>query len=177
MVELKLAVQTLLVPGETMDVKFANVRDYGFDAIEIAIGPSNELGEHLAELKAASAITGLPIAAICTHPIHDPLQPDKTERTKRFAALTDLLAQANELGARGVVSVPLRPARGFASYAEQQEIVGALIDEAAEEIGAWAATLPAGNAALFIEPLNRAVQMIPGSCWWCRSLARCAAYI
>jgi hypothetical protein len=162
LVELKLAVQTLLVPGETMDVKFANVRDYGFDAIEIAIGPSNELGEHLAELKAASAITGLPIAAICTHPIHDPLQPDKTERTKRFAALTDLLAQANELGARSVVSVPLRPARGFASYAEQQEIVGALIDEAAEEIGAWAATLPAGNAALFIEPLNRAVQMIPG---------------
>jgi hypothetical protein len=31
--ELKLAVQTLLVPGETMEEKFANARDYGFDAI------------------------------------------------------------------------------------------------------------------------------------------------
>ena len=30
-----------------------------------------------------------------------------------------------------------------------------MIDEAVEEIGAWAAALPAGNAALFIEPLNR----------------------
>jgi sugar phosphate isomerase/epimerase len=153
--ELKLAVQTLLVPGETMQETFANARDYGFDAIEIAIGPRYELGEHLTELKAASAATGLPIAAICTHPIHDPLQPDKTERANRFAALTDLLAQADELGARGVVSVPLRPARGFANFAEQQEIAGALIDEAVEEIGAWAAALPAGHAALFIEPLNR----------------------
>jgi sugar phosphate isomerase/epimerase len=53
------------------------------------------------------------------------------------------------------VSVPLRPARGFANLSEQEEVVGALIDEAVEEIGAWAATLPAGNAALFIEPLNR----------------------
>jgi sugar phosphate isomerase/epimerase len=153
--ELKLAVQTLLVPGETMEEKFANARDYGFDAIEIAIGPQYELSDHLAELKAASATTGLPIAAICTHPMHDPLQPDQIERAKRFAALTDLLAQTDELGARGVVSVPLRPARGFANYAEQQEIVGAMIDEAVEEIGAWAATLPPGNAALFIEPLNR----------------------
>ncbi len=155
MSDLKLAVQTLLVPGATMEERFANARDYGYDAIEIAIGPSYDLGEHLAELSAASAATGLPIAAICTHPIHDPLQPDRAERARRFAALTDLLAQADELGARGVVSVPLRPARGFANYAEQQEIVDALIDEAVEEIGAWAATLPPGSSALFIEPLNR----------------------
>jgi sugar phosphate isomerase/epimerase len=153
--ELKLAVQTLLVPGETMESKFANARDYGYDAIEIVVGPAYDLGEHLAELKAAGAATGLPVAAICTHPIHDPLQPDKEERATRFAVLTELLAQVDELGARGVVSVPLRPARGFANYAEQQEIVGALIDQAVEEIGAWAATLPPGNAALFIEPLNR----------------------
>jgi sugar phosphate isomerase/epimerase len=153
--DLKLAVQTLLVPGETMEAKFANARDYGYDAIEIAVGPAYDLGENLAELKAASDATGLPIAAICTHPIHDPLQPDTSERAKRFAVLTELLAQADELGARGVVSVPLRPARGFANFAEQQEIVGALIDEAVDEIGAWADVLPPGNAALFIEPLNR----------------------
>lgn len=155
MADLKLAVQTLLVPGETVEEKFANARDYGYDAIEIAVGPTYELGEHLAELQTASVATGLPIAAICTHPIHDPLQPDKAERAKRFAALTELLGQADALGARGVVSVPLRPARGFANYAEQQQVVGALIDEAVEEIGAWAANLPPGNAALFIEPLNR----------------------
>ena len=99
--ELKLAVQTLLVPGETMEAKFANAREYGFDGIEIAIGPQYDLGEHLAELKSASAATGLPIAAICTHPIHDPLQPDKAERAKRFAALTDLLATGRRAGSAG----------------------------------------------------------------------------
>jgi sugar phosphate isomerase/epimerase len=153
--ELKLAVQTILVPGASMEKIFTNARDYGFDAIEVAVGPAYDLGEHLPELQAASSNSGLPVAAICTHPMHDPLQPDAAERARRFAGLTDLIAQADALGARGVVSVPLRPARGFSSYAEQQQVVGALIDEAVDAIGAWASSLPAGKAALFIEPLNR----------------------
>ena len=155
MTALRLAIQTLLVPGDTLEEAFANARSYGFDGIEISIGPAFDLGDRLDELLLARDRTGLPVAAICTHPIHDPLQSDKTERARRFAILTELIALADALGARGVVSVPLRPARGFASFAEQQEIVGGLLDEAVEEIGAWAASLPAGNAALFIEPLNR----------------------
>jgi len=153
--ELRLAIQTLLLPGRDLHEQFANAARFGFDAVEVPVGPTFDLTERLAEVAAASAASGLPIAAICTHPIHDPLQPDTDERRRRFAALTVLLAQAEELGAAGVVSVPLRPSRGYASLAEQEETVARLTDLAVDEFGRWAESLPAGAAAVFLEPLNR----------------------
>jgi sugar phosphate isomerase/epimerase len=155
MTDLRLAVQTLLVPGRNLEEQFQRTRDYGFDAIEIAVGPSFDLGDRLQDVQQAARNTGLPVAAICTHPMHDPLQPEATERARRFAGLRDLVLMADEIGARGVVSVPLRPARGFASVAEQQSIVNALTDEAVDAFTEWANAMPAGPAAVFIEPLNR----------------------
>jgi sugar phosphate isomerase/epimerase len=155
MTDLRLAVQTLLVPGRNLEEQFQRTRDYGFDAIEIAVGPNFDLGDRLQDVQQAARNTGLPVAAICTHPIHDPLQPDAAERARRFAGLRDLVLLADEIGARGVVSVPLRPARGFASVAEQGSIVNALTDEAVAAFTEWANAMPTGPAAVFIEPLNR----------------------
>lgn len=151
----RLAIQTLLLPGRDLHEQFANAARFGFDAVEIPVGPAFDLSERLAEVAAASRSSGLPVAAICTHPIHDPLQPDADERRRRFDALAALLAQADELGADGVVSVPLRPSRGYASLAEQEETVARLTDLAVEEFGRWAERLPPGRAAVFLEPLNR----------------------
>lgn len=147
---LRLAIQTLLLPGDDLTEKFAAAAHAGFDGVEVAVGPAFDLASHLYEVHAACEASGLPVCAICTHPIHDPLVPDTAERKKRFAGLTQLVALADELGATGVVSVPLRPPHTFPDLSTE-----ALAALAVDEFGAWAATLPAGQAAVFLEPLNR----------------------
>ena len=155
MTELKLAVQTLLLPGRDLGEKFDAARRFGFDAVEVAVGPDFNLGENVVDIQTAVASSGLPVAAICTHPMHDPLQPDLVERARRFAALTELLAAATEVGARGVVSVPVRPARSFTSRAEQIQVIADLTEDAVEELTLWTQDIPREGAALFLEPLIR----------------------
>ena len=145
---MKLAIQTGRLPGQTLEEKFANAARYGFDAVEINIGPTFDLGDQLGAVQRASRESGLPVSGICTHSIHDPLLPDPTERARRFAGLCELLRLADELGADGVVSVPIRPPHTFPQQTD-------LMDIAVAEFTAWAAMLPTGKSAVFLEPLNR----------------------
>ncbi len=147
---LKLGVQTALLPGRDLAEKFANAADFGFDGVEVNAGPSFDLGEHLAELKGAATGSGLPVCAICTHSMHDPFVADPAERAQRFAGLTVLLAQAEELRAGGVVSVPVRPPQTYPDPG-----FAALADEAVAVYREWAAMLPPGRSQVYLEPLNR----------------------
>lgn len=155
------AVQTLLLPGRDLAEQFANAAAYGYDGVEVAVGPSFDLARRLAELRSASAASGLPVAAICTHPMHDPLHPDLAEQERRLAALTRLLELADELDAAGVVSVPIRPGAAFPgsdpSSGAEAFTPPAEIDlaYAGRVLGKWAGTLPVGASRLFLEPLNR----------------------
>ncbi len=155
MIRLRIAIQTVLVPGRDLQERFVNAARYGFDGVEIAVAADDDLETRGQECEEASRASGLPVAAICTTRAHDPLQEDSGERARRFATLTDLLALADDLGASGVVSVPLRPSRGFASRDEQLAWVTQLSDEAVTAYGAWAQQQPEGRAAVFLEPLNR----------------------
>ncbi len=155
MTRLRIAIQTVLVPGRDLQERFVNAARYGFDGVEIAVAADDDLETRGQECEEASRASGLPVAAICTTRAHDPLQEDSGERARRFATLTDLLALADDLGASGVVSVPLRPSRGFASRDEQLAWVTQLSDEAVTAYGAWAQQQPEGRAAVFLEPLNR----------------------
>jgi len=155
MTQLKLAVLDFLLPGETLEAKFANARVFGFDGVEVAIQPESDLEAVARDVGAASQATGVPVAALCTAGVHDPLQEDPGLRRERFAGLADLLALADQLGANGVVSVPLRPSRGFASKAALDDWTDDLTEQAVNAFGAWAADLPAGRSAVFLEPLNR----------------------
>lgn len=152
------AVQTLLLPGADLHAQFAAAAAFGYDGVEIAVGPAFDLGERLAEVRAASTAAGLPVAAICTHPMHDPLHPDPAEQRRRLDALTRLLDQADQLGAAGVVSVPIRPSGAFPGgdpgdgFTPPESID---LGYAADVLGAWAAGLPDGRSRLFLEPLNR----------------------
>lgn len=94
----------------------------------------------------------MPVCAICTHSIHDPLVPDPEERGRRFAALAELIAMADDLGAAGVVSVPVRPPHAFPEMADRDS---ELTELAVREFTRWARALPPGGAAVFLEPLNR----------------------
>jgi sugar phosphate isomerase/epimerase len=149
---LKLAIQTSRLPGESLEDKFANAAKLGFDAVEVSIGPTFDLAEQFDNVQRAIQKSGLPCSAICTHSMHDPLQPDPAERELRFAGLTKLLTMADELGAAGVVSVPVRKAVVFPCMTDVDRQLGEL---AVAEFTRWAAQVPDGSAVVFLEPLNR----------------------
>lgn len=149
---MKFAIQTSRLPGESLDEKFTNAGAFGFDAVEVTIGPAFDLSEHLEAIRNASTSSGIPVSAICTHSIHDPLMPDPAEREARFAGLAELLRLADELGAEGVVSVPVR--RGV-TFSDLQNVEAELPELAVAEFRRWSGTLPKGRSAVFLEPLNR----------------------
>jgi sugar phosphate isomerase/epimerase len=148
----KLAIQTSRLPGDSLGAKFANARRYGFDAVEVNIGPDFGLAEHLDELRHARDSSGVPVSAICTHSIHDPIMPEPGLREERFTGLARLLELADELGADGVVSVPVREDIAFPGLADVERDLPEL---AISEFSRWSAALPEGRAAVFLEPLNR----------------------
>lgn len=148
----KIGIQTTRLPGETLNEQFSAAKRLGFDAVEVSVGPSFDLADRLDEVKGAMDSSGLPVCAICTHSIHDPLQPDPAERQRRFTGLAQLLALADELGAAGVISVPVRRPVTFPDLADQDRDLREL---AINEFRTWAAALPAGRSRVFLEPLNR----------------------
>ncbi len=150
----KFAVQTIHLPGSDIAAQFDYAALFGYDAVEVAVGPEFDLIGRLSDVEAASKSAGLPVCAICTHPIHDPLHPDGAEQGRRLDTLRDLLGAADALGAVGVVSVPVRPPVTFEDvpWAERWN---RLRDRLIETLGTWAASLPSGRAALLLEPLNR----------------------
>jgi sugar phosphate isomerase/epimerase len=145
---MKLSIQTSLLPGKDLAAKFDEAARYGFDAVELNVGPLFDLERHMGEIRAAMSASGLPVSGICTHSIHDPFLPDENERATRFVGLTNLLVLADDLGADGVVSVPFRPPSEFAADLHLDDLAVAIYQD-------WAATLPAGRSAVFLEPLNR----------------------
>jgi sugar phosphate isomerase/epimerase len=149
---LKIGIQASRLPGDTLEEQFANAKRFGFDAVEVPVGPTFDLSERLDDVKRAMDSSGLPVCAICTHSIHDPLQPDAAEREQRFAGLAKLLRLADELGAAGVISVPVRRPVTFPDFDDPDRDLPAF---AAETFRTWAATLPEGSSAVFLEPLNR----------------------
>lgn len=152
---MRLAIQTLLLPGRDLAEQFDNAARYGFDGVEIAIDPTFDLTMHMAEVQRAMKSSGLPVSNLCTHPMHDPLVPDSNERARRLQVLKELLSQADELGASGVVSVPVRPPYQFPDLSPWKDSYALTYDFAIAALTEWAATLPSGTAALLLEPLNR----------------------
>lgn len=148
----KLAIQTVLLPGETMEEKFAAAKRGGFDGVEVNTGDVFDIVAKAGEVAAAAAASGLAVAGICTAAQHDPLVPDLADRRRRFAGLAELLRVAEDLGAAGVVSVPIRPPLAYPVGEDSHEVIAAV---AVEEFKNFAASLPAGNSAVFLEPLNR----------------------
>ena len=147
---MRLGIQTARLPGDNLDEQFANAKRFGFDAVEINVGPAFDLAERVDDVKRAADSSGAPVCAICTHSIHDPLQPDSEERSRRFAGVAELLRLADELGAAGVISVPVRRPATFPQFTDEE-----LREFAIEMFRDWAATLPDGASQVFLEPLNR----------------------
>jgi sugar phosphate isomerase/epimerase len=152
---MRIAIQTLLLPGRDLQEKFANAARYGFDAVEVAVGPDFDLSENLPAIQRASRLSRLPVSDICTHPIHDPILPDAAERRRRLSGLSDLMAMADELEATGVICVPVRPPYDFLDLAPWKDRYTLVKELTISVLSEWFNRLSPGNSALFLEPLNR----------------------
>jgi len=155
MPSLKIGIQAPLLPGGTLDERFAAAARLGFDGVELTVAADGDLAALQREVDRAAAASGVPVAAICTSGGHDPLRDDIGEQEQRFALLAEVVAFAEAIGARGVVSVPHRPPGRFGSAEERAGFVADLTEWAVDAYGSWAAGLPQGSAAVFLEPLNR----------------------
>lgn len=155
MASLKVAIQTSLLPGTTLTEKFSHAASLGYDGVELIAHADSDLDALQREAAGASATSGVPVAAACSGRGLDPLQEDEDERAQRFARMAGILAMLDSLGGAAFVSVPHRPSRGFGSRQERQDWLAEKMLEAERGYDDWAANLPAGDAVLVLEPLNR----------------------
>ena len=102
---LRFAVQDSLVPGADLVDKMRNAARLGFDALELR---SAEALAAPAEVRRAIGQLPLRIGSICTNPQQDPVVEEREVREARLAAWRELILIAADLGARGIIMVPIR---------------------------------------------------------------------
>ena len=163
---LKLSIRENMVPGRTLMEKFHSLKELGFDGIELTTSSSLE---RLDEIKAAMRETGIQ-PSITSARGGAILDARKGERDLAVKAHKDALTLAGEIGAVGVLSVPLiavkmggRPRiNDLSPLVSTQELERKLLVELYRDICEHAEKV---GAYLIIEPLNRYEQ------WWPCTLA------
>ena len=149
---MRLATQDGLVPGRDLAEKANRARAYGFEGMELW---GSGVPDRVAEIRAAMDGAGLPVACICAGFGGSLLASDRKSRDQAIADITRLLEAAGELGAAGVIAVPifggaqfpdLRPWKGAVDV--EREVLRAQLPQ----LGAAAAQ---AGCHLLLEPLNR----------------------
>ncbi|MDI7275009.1 MAG: TIM barrel protein, partial [Anaerolineae bacterium] len=102
---MRFSVQESLVPGADVFERMRSAAAMGFDAIELrsaeALASPEVLRDEIGRLP-------LPVSSICTNPQQDPVVQERDVRESRLAAWHELIPIARDLGARGIVMVPIR---------------------------------------------------------------------
>ena len=148
---MKLSVQDSLLPGPSLVEKMRTAAWMGFDAIEV------RSAEALASPEALRRSIGqlpLPVSSICTNPQQDPVVEEREVREARFAVWHELIRVAADLGARGIILVPIRrPHRlpDLTPLYTSAELELALLYRILEDLVPRAEQ---AGVALWIEPLN-----------------------
>jgi sugar phosphate isomerase/epimerase len=100
----RLATQEGLVPGRDLAEKAQRAREYGFEGIEIW---GSGVPDRIAEIRSAVSAAGLSVACICAGYRGALLARERRDREDAMADIERLLAAAGELGAAGVIVVPI----------------------------------------------------------------------
>jgi len=150
---MKLAIQETMLPGDSLTAKLDAAEAWGFEGVEVSHAG---LPERLSEVERAFAGRSLRVSTICSSGRHDIVALAAAERA--------LLDCAGELGAVGVVCVPIRQPERLPDlsplYGERQlaeELTVAILGDLAP----YAASR---DTLLLLEPLVRY------EAWYVRSL-------
>lgn len=148
------AVQTTIVPGETLGARFDQVARWGYDGIEVS---GADLLERPDEVRRVMADTGLKVTSACGGYHGWLVDRNPRARSLAIAEIQRILAVGAELGIPGLV-VPaaygigaragLPPARYAFTLDEDR---GLLLDS----LGQVLASAEKTGGTLYLEPLNR----------------------
>ncbi|MFG2073714.1 sugar phosphate isomerase/epimerase family protein [Nonomuraea maritima] len=152
---MKLAVQEQLLPGRTLQEKFAFAVDAGFDAIELRGKGDFHFAGRLTELKRALA-DGVVMPTVCVDMPHSIGDFDPARRTDAIQQLRSQLTVIAELGGIGVTTPasygqfsrtlpPLEPPR---TPQQDREVL-------AEALGILGEHAHRNGVLIMLEPLNR----------------------
>ena len=147
---MKLAVQEQILPGRTLQEKFAFAVDAGFEAIELRGKGGFQFASRLPELKRALA-DGVVMPTVCVDMPHYLGDFDPGRRRDAVHELRSQLTVIAELGGIGVIApaswgqVPRESPR---SVAEDREVL-------AESLGVLGEHAARSGVLFMLEPLNR----------------------
>lgn len=149
---MKLSCQEGLVKGASIEEKMEKLVQWGFEGIEFW---GSGLKERTEEIKHAAERTGIKVSTICAGYRETPLDSNPQARKVAVQDIKELLSLAAELGAVGLIFVPIFGAPripDLSPYKTAIEIERELLLCLLEDIGKYAEKV---GAYLLIEPLNR----------------------
>ncbi len=160
---MKLSAHQTLLPGADLSERFQRAAECGLDGIELAFGRTARVYELHSEIDKAMVASGLPVGSICGTYAGPIIHPDPVERENRLADVIRTLEFADEIGARGVISVPifspkfmpeLSPQRlhDLSPFADEDTLITQLL---LAMLGEVVERHKDGEASVFLEPLNR----------------------
>lgn len=153
---MKLSIQQTLLVGKTLKEKFERAAAFGFDGVELAAwGFAGPMYESADEIAAAMAATGVKISSCCSMGSDDFVHPDSAERQARLDRLVRMLDFAGEVGAAGVVALPIRPPVHLPDLSPLSDERALITGLAVAMLKEALSRSKAGSAAVFLEPLNR----------------------
>lgn len=148
---MRISIQDSLLPGTDLVERMRTAAAIGFDSIEVR---SSEALSSPDILRRAVRELPLPVGSIVTNPQQDPVVEEREVRETRLAAWDGLIRAAADLGARGIIMVPIRrPHRlpDLSPLYTSAELEMALLYRVLEDLVPKAER---AGVALWIEPLN-----------------------
>jgi len=158
---LKVASQEGLAPGDSTEERMANLKAYGYEGVEVGGRGMLEDRSKINEIKRASERAGIPISSICSGFRGCLLDADPAEREVAMEDIKDLLYIGGDLGAVGLIFVPLfgRPRiSDLSPYASAVEMEKRLLVRLLEDLVKHAER---AGCLLLLEPLNRYETHLP----------------
>ncbi|MBC7319656.1 sugar phosphate isomerase/epimerase [bacterium] len=149
---MKLSCQENLVKGSGLKEKVEKLESFGFEGVELW---GNNLKERLDEVKLAFRGREIKVSTICSGYGGCLLDPNKEERDKAIRDIKELLSLCAELGAVGLVVVPIfGPPKlpDLTPIMNVLELEKRLLIELLNELGEYAHSQ---GTYILLEPLNR----------------------
>lgn len=107
------------------------------------------------EIQRALDHSGIHVSSLCTQGSDDFVHPDAAERIKRIQGLAHYLQLAEELGAAGVIGLPIRKAVRLPDLSPVGDEASLISDLAVAALREALSKTANAQAKVFLEPLNR----------------------
>ncbi|MCM8818328.1 MAG: sugar phosphate isomerase/epimerase [Candidatus Omnitrophica bacterium] len=152
---MKLGCQDMILPGNSIKEKFKLAKEIGFEGIEIWGRILLEDSQKIKEYKEVSEETNIKISTICAGYRNFLLEPDPENRRKAREDIKKLLEIGGELGAVGLILVPIfgKPQiSDLSPYKDAFELEKELLFSQLPELVETAEKV---KCSILLEPLNR----------------------